>query len=63
MRWLIVFLVALLLFNHFGKWMEKLGLGRLPGDFRFRIFGRQFFIPLASSIVLSMVATLVTLLF
>lgn len=60
MRWMIVFLVALLLFNRFGAWMQKLGLGRLPGDFRFRLFGRQIFIPLASSMVLWLLATLLS---
>jgi hypothetical protein len=37
-------------------WLEKLGLGKLPGDFRFRLFGREWFIPFASSIVLSLLA-------
>ncbi len=40
-RWLIVVFVALLIFNGFHRWLEKIGLGRLPGDFRFRIFGRE----------------------
>lgn len=55
-RWLLVIFLALLLFSGLHKWLEKMGLGRLPGDFRFRLFGREFFIPLASSIVLSLVA-------
>ncbi|MBS0448791.1 MAG: DUF2905 domain-containing protein [Proteobacteria bacterium] len=59
MRWLLVILVALLLFNGLQQWLEKIGLGRLPGDFRFRLFGREIFIPLTSSIVLSFVAMLV----
>jgi len=36
-------------------WLHKLGFGRLPGDFRFRLFGREFFIPLTTTIILSMV--------
>jgi hypothetical protein len=28
----------------------------LPGDFRFRLFGREFFIPVTSTLLLSMVA-------
>ena len=35
---------------------EQLGFGRLPGDFRVRLLGREWFIPLASTIVLSMIA-------
>ncbi|HMC17287.1 MAG TPA: DUF2905 domain-containing protein [Albitalea sp.] len=55
-RWLIVVFIALLLFSGLRPWLEKFGLGRLPGDFRFRLFGREFFVPLASSVVLSLLA-------
>ena len=55
-RWLIVVFLALLLFSGLRRWLEKLGLGRLPGDFRFRLFGREMFVPFASSIVLSLMA-------
>ena len=59
-RWLIVIFVALLIFGGLSPWLQKLGLGRLPGDFRFRLFGREFFVPLASSVVLSLVALAVS---
>ena len=55
-RWLIVVFLALLLFSGLRPWLEKLGLGKLPGDFRFRLFGREWFIPFASSFVLSLLA-------
>lgn len=58
-RWLIVVFLALLIFSGLRPWLEKLGLGRLPGDFRFRLFGREMFVPLASSLVLSFIAMLV----
>jgi hypothetical protein len=59
LRWLLVLLIALLLFSFLHKWLEKIGLGKLPGDFRFRIFGKEFFIPLTSSVLLSFVAMLI----
>ena len=59
-RWLIVIFVALLLFSGLSRWLEKIGLGRLPGDFRFRLFGREWFIPLASSVLLSLLAMLIS---
>lgn len=62
MRWLLVFLVACLLFNVLGGWLAKIGLGRLPGDFRFRAGGREWFVPLTSSVVFSVLAALVSLL-
>lgn len=55
-RWLIVVFFVLVLINSVTPWLQKLGFGRLPGDFRFRIFGREFFIPLTTTIILSMAA-------
>jgi len=55
-RWLIVMFLALVIFSGLRPWLEKVGLGRLPGDFRFRLFGREWFIPLASSVLLSAIA-------
>ncbi len=43
-RWLAVVFLALVVFGAIGPWLEKLGLGRLPGDFRFRLAGRVWFI-------------------
>ena len=62
MRWLIVFLLACLLFNVLQGWLAKIGLGRLPGDFRFRLGGREWFVPLTSSIVLTVLGALIGLL-
>ncbi len=55
-RWLVVVLLALVLFSGLRPWLEKFGLGKLPGDFRFRLFGREWFVPFASSVVLSLLA-------
>ena len=55
-RWLLVVFLVLMLVNSLTPWFRKLGMGRLPGDFRFRLFGRDFFLPLTSTIVLSVVA-------
>ena len=57
-RWLIVVFLALILFNGLMPWLQKLGFGRLPGDFRFRLFGREWFIPLTTTILLSGLAAL-----
>jgi len=58
-RWLIVVFLALILFNGLMPWLQKFGFGKLPGDFRFRLFGRKFFIPLTTTVLLSMVAALI----
>ena len=59
MRWLIVFLLAFLLFNGLRSWLQRIGLGRLPGDFTFRLFGRELYVPLGSSLVLSLLAMVI----
>ena len=59
MRWLLVFCVLLILFGGLQPWLRKIGLGRLPGDFTLRFWGREFYVPLATSLVLSFVAMLV----
>ena len=61
MRWLLIFIIAFLLFNGLSHWLQKIGLGTLPGDFRFKLFGRIWYLPLASSLVLSVLAMLVGL--
>jgi len=55
-RWLIVIFIALMLINWFTPFFQKLGFGRLPGDLRFTLFGREFNLPLTTTIILSMVA-------
>lgn len=62
-RWLIVMFLALLVFNGLRPWLEKIGLGKLPGDFRFRLFGRDWHLPLATSVLLSFVAMAIGKLF
>jgi hypothetical protein len=56
MRWLIVFLLAFVLFNGLRTWLERIGLGRLPGDFTVRIARREVYLPLMSSVLLSAIA-------
>lgn len=63
MRWMLVFLLAFLLFNGLQAWLRKLGLGKLPGDFQVKLFGRQVYVPLASSVVLSVLGMLIGLMF
>ena len=58
LRWLLVVFLALVLINGLTPWLRRLGLGRLPGDFQFRLFGRDWFIPLASTVLLSFLLSL-----
>jgi len=58
-RWMIVIFLALLLISWASPLLRKLGLGRLPGDFHFRAFGREWFLPFASTVLLSLLASLI----
>ena len=59
-RWLIVVFLALVVINSISPWLKRLGIGRLPGDFRFRLFGREWFIPLTSTLLFSFLALLIS---
>ncbi|GGC13417.1 hypothetical protein GCM10007205_22920 [Oxalicibacterium flavum] len=63
LRWFIVIFLAVIVFSAALPWLEKLGIGRLPGDFRFRIFGRTVFLPFASTVLLSLLVFLLVRLF
>ncbi len=54
-RWTLTIFLALVIFSALLPWLEKLGVGRLPGDVRFTLFGKKFFLPFASTILLSLV--------
>ena len=58
-RWMIVIFLILVVLSSLTPWFNKLGFGKLPGDFRFCLFGRDWYIPFASTVVLSLIGTLV----
>ncbi len=47
---------ALVLFSGLMPWLRRLGLGRLPGDLNFRLLGRDWSIPIMSTLLLSLLA-------
>ncbi|MFZ5541114.1 MAG: DUF2905 family protein, partial [Pseudomonadota bacterium] len=40
-------------------WLQRLGIGRLPGDFRFRIGKREYLLPFASTLLLTLLVFLI----
>jgi hypothetical protein len=57
-RWVLTIFIALIVFSALLPWLEKLGVGRLPGDVSFSLFGKRIFLPFASTILLSTVVFL-----
>ena len=58
-RWFLVVFLALMLISWLTPVLRKLGFGRLPGDLRFKLFGRDWDVPLASTLLLSMLVSLI----
>ena len=62
-RWVIVVFLALMLINWLSPLLQRMGFGKLPGDLRFRAFGREWFIPLTTTILLSLAVALISKIF
>jgi hypothetical protein len=56
-RWLIVAGVALVLAGVAWPWLSRIPLGRLPGDFHIHRDGFDFYLPLGTSVLVSIVLT------
>jgi hypothetical protein len=59
LRWTLTIFLSVIILSSALPWLQKIGLGRLPGDVRFRLFGREWVLPFASTVLLSLVALLV----
>jgi TRAP-type uncharacterized transport system fused permease subunit len=59
MKWFLATALALFLFSGAMPFLRKFGIGRLPGDFNFKLFGRDVSVPLTSTILLSGFAALI----
>jgi hypothetical protein len=59
LKWLLVMVVAVIVLGFLAPRLQKFGLGKLPGDVRFRYRGRDVYLPITSTILVSAVLTLV----
>ncbi len=62
-RWLIITGVALIVLGLAWPYLGKLGLGRLPGDIRIEREGFTLYLPITTSIIVSLVLSLILWLF
>ena len=58
-RWLLVTFLALMFISWLARFLRRLGFGRLPGDFRFRWLGRDWDVPVASTLLLSFLISMI----
>jgi len=59
LRWTFTIFLSVVVLSAALPWLQKLGIGRLPGDVRFRLFGRDYVLPFASTILLSLLALMI----
>ena len=59
-RWLVIIFLVLIVFSSLLPWLERLGIGHLPGDVRFSLFGKKIFLPFASTILISLFVALIS---
>lgn len=58
-RWLIIFGVILIVAGLLWPFVQKLGLGRLPGDIVIERENARFYFPIVTSLIISVVLTLI----
>jgi hypothetical protein len=58
-RWLIILGVVLVVLGLLWPWLGKLGLGRLPGDVVIEHEHFRLFLPITTSILISVVLSLI----
>jgi Protein of unknown function (DUF2905) len=59
MRFVVTLFLALVVLTALQPWLQKLGIGRLPGDLRFRIGKREVLFPFTSTLLLTLLAFLI----
>ena len=60
LKWLLTTVIALAVLTAAMPWLaRRFGIGQMPGDLRFSVRGKEYLLPLASTLILSLLAWLV----
>jgi Protein of unknown function (DUF2905) len=59
LKWFIIVVVAVVLLGFLAPQLNKFGLGKLPGDLRFRYRGRDVYLPITTTVLISAVLMLI----
>jgi hypothetical protein len=54
LKWLVTLFLALVILSVATPLLGRISLGRLPGDFRIPVRGRVYYVPFASTVLLSL---------
>ncbi len=63
LKWLVTLVAASLVLGLLTPWLNRLGLGRLPGDLRVQRRRGTFYFPFTSVILMSLLLSLLAYLF
>lgn len=58
LKWLLVIVVGVIVISLATPWLGRYGLGRLPGDIVVRWRGRPVYLPITTTVLLSLLLTL-----
>jgi Protein of unknown function (DUF2905) len=58
LKWLLVLAIGVTIISLATPWLARRGLGRLPGDITFQWRGRRIYLPITTTILLSLLLTL-----
>ena len=59
LKWILVLVVGVVVITLAAPWLARHGLGRLPGDLTVRWRGRTLYLPITTTVLLSLLLTLV----
>lgn len=59
LKWLFTLVLVVLAMGTLTPWLRRMGFGRMPGDIMIERDGRQYFFPIGSTVMLSLLASLV----
>jgi len=59
LKWLVTLFLALVILSAATPLLRRFRLGRLPGDFQIPVRGRVYYVPFATTVVLSLLVWLI----
>lgn len=57
LKWILVLVVAVVVLALFAPQFSRMGLGRLPGDLTVKFRGRLVYLPITSTVLISLFLT------
>ena len=60
MKWLVTLFLALVILSAATPLLRRFRFGRLPGDFQIPVRGRVYYVPFATTVLLSLLVWLIS---